>query len=460
MALLAFGPAGCNGYFAVPAQLSKLDEVARLEGRVEVPEWKGQALWVGLSEVSEGSRSPDVLRDRQRLVRPGPFRFDVAHGLYRVSALEDANDNGRYDRGERWTVAGAPEPLLLGPGEVRSDLVLRIERSAPQRRAQPFPERVEPRRALGEITSLSDLRFRKETGPLGMWTPVRFLEEVGTGIFFLEPYNPSLLPVLFVHGISGYPQEFDALIDALDPERFQAWVLHYPSGLSLDQIALHLVRDLDVLWAKIGFDRVCVVAHSMGGLVVRKAAGLHRMQHLSDGGFLDLIVALAAPFAGLESAGIGVRLSPFVLPVWLDLDPSGRFVRDLFSSRLPESTRLRLIVSHSGGSGRNVVPLESQLRAEALVEAEHHMRGFVASHSGLLEDPNVIDVVVSLLDDCGRLNEARGCRPSAGRCRPMPGGRAPAGAPRSGDEPPRRARASRRRPPGTGMLGGAHRGAP
>lgn len=53
---------------------------------------------------------------------------------------------------------------------------------------------------LGEAVSLEDLRFNKENGKLGLWSPVQFIEEHGAGIYFLQLYEPSKPPVLMVHG--------------------------------------------------------------------------------------------------------------------------------------------------------------------------------------------------------------------------------------------------------------------
>ena len=63
------------------------------------------------------------------------------------------------------------------------------------------------------------------------WEPFAFVEDGGTGIHFLQPYDPDKVPVLFVHGINGAPRDFTALIQNLDQSRYQPWVLSYPSGL-------------------------------------------------------------------------------------------------------------------------------------------------------------------------------------------------------------------------------------
>jgi pimeloyl-ACP methyl ester carboxylesterase len=105
----------------------------------------------------------------------------------------------------------------------------------------------------------------------GMWTPLQSVLENGAGIFFIEPYDPSRIPVVFVHGVSGTAGDFRALVDALDKHRFQAWFFQYPSGGRLENVARFLQTLLAEMQARHRFERYIVVAHSAGGLVARSA---------------------------------------------------------------------------------------------------------------------------------------------------------------------------------------------
>lgn len=392
------GSACSSGFLAVPAQLDQLDQRVALEGAVEADGWTGSPLWVGLSRVLSDPL-PETLSDRQKLVEPGAFRFEAPAGRYRLTALEDTNENGAWDEGERWAIVGYPEPLALEPGTAKGGIRLAIASKPTVGRPEPWPEKVVHRRTLGEVVTLDDERFRPESGPKGMWKPVEFLTEEGMGLYFLTEYREDRTPILFLHGMGGYPREFSTLVEALDPERFQPWVLHYPSGLSIEQLSLYLKRDLDVLQARLRFSRLCLVSHSMGGVVARATLGRYGVEG-ADSFSIPLAIALASPFGGVSSARMGVQLSPFVLPVWRDLAPTSVFLKTLFDAPLPPHTRTRLFAVHAGRPRREVVPLKSQLRSEAVAEAGNRVWTYVAEHAALLHDAAVVDRVMNELESC------------------------------------------------------------
>jgi hypothetical protein len=94
-----------------------------------------------------------------------------------------------------------------------------------------------------------------------------------TGLYFLEPYDPSRIPVVFVHGLMSSPYTWVKTINGLqqDPEvrkRYQPWVFGYATGNPILYSALRLREEL----AKV--DKLypnhlpyVVVGHSMGGMV-------------------------------------------------------------------------------------------------------------------------------------------------------------------------------------------------
>jgi pimeloyl-ACP methyl ester carboxylesterase len=55
----------------------------------------------------------------------------------------------------------------------------------------------------------------------------------------------------------------------IDSRRFQALFFYYPSGLRLQTLADLLYEKLDLLYERYGFHELSIVAHSMGGLIVR-----------------------------------------------------------------------------------------------------------------------------------------------------------------------------------------------
>ncbi len=97
--------------------------------------------------------------------------------------------------------------------------------------------------------------------------------EKKTGLYFLQPYDPDRIPLVFVHGLISTPFDWVKTINGLqaDPEirkRYQFWVFAYPTGNPVLYSALRLRDEL----ARV--DKVypnhkdyVLVGHSMGGLL-------------------------------------------------------------------------------------------------------------------------------------------------------------------------------------------------
>jgi pimeloyl-ACP methyl ester carboxylesterase len=108
-------------------------------------------------------------------------------------------------------------------------------------------------------------------GMMGTLSGANMMER--TGLYFLEPYDPSRIPVVFVHGLASTPYTWVKTINGLqqDPEvrkRYQPWVFGYATGNPILYSALRLREEL----AKV--DKLypnhlpyVVVGHSMGGML-------------------------------------------------------------------------------------------------------------------------------------------------------------------------------------------------
>jgi pimeloyl-ACP methyl ester carboxylesterase len=91
----------------------------------------------------------------------------------------------------------------------------------------------------------------------------------------LQPYNPSKIPVLFIHGLGNSPATWAPVVNFLqsDPvirQHYQFWSFAYPTGLPYPLVAAILRDQLDSI-AKHHADhkKLVVVGHSMGGMVSR-----------------------------------------------------------------------------------------------------------------------------------------------------------------------------------------------
>lgn len=94
-----------------------------------------------------------------------------------------------------------------------------------------------------------------------------------TGLYFLQPYDPDRIPIVFVHGLFSTPFTWVETINGLqaDPEirkRYQFWVFGYPTGNPILYSALRLREELakvDKLYPN--HRPYVVVGHSMGGML-------------------------------------------------------------------------------------------------------------------------------------------------------------------------------------------------
>ncbi len=178
------------------------------------------------------------------------------------------------------------------------------------------------------MVGLSDPPFEKGNAKLGMWQPLTFLLEDNAGLYFLSEYDPNKIPILIVHGINSTALDFAPLIEKIDQSKYQIWVFSYPSGLSLTLNSKGLNNLLHTVVSEYKNQQLHVVDHSMGGLVVTNSIRQCRIGQLCD--FVSSVTIISSPFGGVESAKQGVEYSPVVMPAWVDLNPDGKFIADLF----------------------------------------------------------------------------------------------------------------------------------
>lgn len=389
IALLALALAACGGATAMREDLDLQARYVMLGGTVRVEGGEPSTLVVAALRAPSHPGAPYGVADYVLLHgREARWVLTLAPDRYRIVAFEDLDGDIEYTPDERVTPWNGFAELVAEPGSRHLDLDLVIAGGAPVGEAMPVvegPTGAARSLYIDAVLPLEDPRFGPENGRLGMLEPMRFMVEVGAGLFLTEPYDAARTPVVFVHGISGYPQEFDALVAGLDRTRFQAWLAQYPSGFELDLVADYVDRALDETFAIHRPERLCVVAHSMGGVVMRRALGRYAVHEARAR--VPLFVTLASPLGGHPGAAMGAAMSPIVLPVWRSLVPSGPFVSQLFDAPLAAETRHDLLFAFGSDDARGdgVVPLTSQLRAEAQAGAAL-VRGFATSHVGILED--------------------------------------------------------------------------
>jgi pimeloyl-ACP methyl ester carboxylesterase len=420
---LGFGLAAAAGCALVRAERrreSVLESAGALAGTISVASSGGAPLVVVLG----ASRAGEVeVVDHFVRGEPGRWIFRARPGSYWLGAYRDVDRDQRYDPAEPGIVLDAS--FALGAGDRIDGITLRLEPDARPAEGAPLDlggvlARAPDEQLLatlgqvaarGVVADWSEPRFGEEAGSRGYWDIEDFIMDDGPGIYFMEPYDPSKVPVLFVHGAEGYGRQFETLARSLDAQRFQPWLYIYPSGIELARAADLLVRLVTGLAAEHGIDEIVLVAHSMGGLVARSFLFRYRLANGAD--VTPIFVTLSTPWGGVPSAALGAERSPIVVPSWRDVAPDSPFLRELFytggSMRrpLPPDVSHHLLFSFQrdrklpGVSGDTVVSLESSLRTEAQEDAVT-VRGFDATHTGILDAPATSKYLDDLLDVVAR----------------------------------------------------------
>jgi pimeloyl-ACP methyl ester carboxylesterase len=325
---------------------------------------------------------------------------------HKILAFEDAGRDFVYDTGER--IAYLDTPLNSGP-ERDPKMWGNIVIPASGGTAPSFPIDLSEDSVaqgvdnglstVGDIVPLNDPRFEKENGLMGYFAPYVFLEEFGPSLYMLEPYSPGRRPVVLVHGAKSTPAVFRSIISSLDKTRYQAWVYFWPTGMPINFSAWSFEEALQEMQEMHGFDRVDLIAHSMGGLMCRAAINLRTEDNRPP--LVDRFITISTPWHGHASSQLGVDMSPIVTPSWVDIAPASIFLRQLYTTPLPPSTRHVLLFSHKAisaysiftpGNDDNSVSIESMLFYPAQDRASR-VYGFDDDHNSILNDPKLIDTV-------------------------------------------------------------------
>ena len=348
----------------------------------------------------------------QVLREDGIAAFHLRLGeVYRVGAFTDENGNQKFDAGEPLAVVRDVTPRPLADGVTIAKIhqvTLSREYDLPKGTVIELPKENKElggklNIALGDVASLNETRFAPDTGGSGLWRPLDFLSTNTLGIYFTEPYDPRRIPVVFVYGIGGSPQDWQYFINNFDRTKYQLWFYHYPSGMRLGRVSNVLASGLRILKKRHGFSKCYVVAHSMGGLVSRPAI----TEAISEEGvnFIPKFISISTPWGGHKAAESGIRHLKKPVPSWLDVAPNSDYLVKMYNTPLPQGTTHHLIYgSIKGGpfylKGENdgVVTVESEtdLRVKQVATSWKH---FIHGHVDILNEHETLKAVEALLDE-------------------------------------------------------------
>ena len=192
---------------------------------------------------------------------------------------------------------------------------------------------------------------------------------------------PTTRPVVLVHGFLGTTSGWSDLMDALRAREVAFAAISYaPFGSSIEQLAERLAARVGKLLADTGADKVHLVGHSLGGIIIAQAFADGLLVNL-----VDTVVTIAAPFGGspwasLLPVGSAVRA----------LRDGSRNLRRIADTSLPSGVRWVAFIASMDmvAPGRRSIPPKSEIQTITIEGA---------GHVGLLTNVEVINGIVAAL---------------------------------------------------------------
>jgi triacylglycerol lipase len=144
------------------------------------------------------------------------------------------------------------------------------------------------------------------------------------------PIAPTTRPVLLVHGFCGTKSSWNFVARTLCARGLTVDAITYtPRATSVEQLADRLVVEVDRILCQTGAEKVHLVGHSLGGVVIAQAIAGGRLN-----GLVDTVVTLGAPFGGSPWA----KLLPFG-DIVRALREGSPLLRRLASAPVPDGVR-------------------------------------------------------------------------------------------------------------------------
>ena len=400
----------CTGCALLQAhgQMKQLDAANYYTGLVQTESKSAAPTVVVLYALGDEPRAVfvDVLAGTRRV-----YHLAAPPGEYGIFAFEDVNGDLKYQPGEpaalyrgvALSLDAIDDPPTPAGGLGR----ITIAAASPDFAAPPifgdaYAELISRREEmLGAKVAPDGGRFSAAKVREGLFQPLQFVREGRSGLFLLEPFDPKRTPVIFVHGIGGSPLDWEYVIANLDRERFQPWVYFYPSGIALGLSGLMLSTAVDDLQRRFGFSTSVVVAHSMGGIVVRGALNIVQREGRTPP--VHHLVSISTPWrghAGARWADVGPTRVP---GSWLDMAPDSAFLRDLAAVPRPSHIRYTLFFGYGGGSRFSRSSSDGTVTLESMLDPVFQTRadfvfGFDEDHTSILKSPQLLSMLRKRLE--------------------------------------------------------------
>jgi len=190
----------------------------------------------------------------------------------------------------------------------------------------------------------------------------------------IRPLRSAELPVVLVQGFGCHPRVLGPLSRRIRSSLGRTTLCLTP-GLGIGDVrdtGMDLLEAIEAATSRLGFERVDVVAHSMGGLVAA-----YMMKCLDHGRRVRRVVALGTPFGGAAGARLVSLLGPLGGAL-AQIAPGSRLLRLLGSAPVPPGSALISV----SGSRDQLVPAAAARIAPA--PGQHHLDAGPCGHLQLL----------------------------------------------------------------------------
>ena len=215
--------------------------------------------------------------------------------------------------------------------------------------------------------------------PLALVCQARLGTGNGEGALILDGQRSASPPVVLVHGFGGSSTSWFALRRALSADGRTVVTFDYPPwGPSVEELADRLTATVEGVLAASGAEKVHLVGHSLGGVIIAQALSGDRLAR-----HVDLVVTLGSPFGGCPWAHL---LSP--LPLVRAIRATSPLLRRLAAAPPPAGVRWLAFASALD----QVVPADRAIPAHRQATC---ISVDAAGHCGMLLHPEVIARIVA-----------------------------------------------------------------
>lgn len=381
---------GCGSLMTLQSDLEQKDKLYQ-EFSISTPQTAEESRFIILQLESldqNGVLTAHSIPSNSKATFPSFFNLTKF-----VLVFEDVNSDFIYQNNEPsylfYKTELADDQFTVHHANLITDGVAELDGFA----TTPYLEfEVKPER-IGRVVGWENEAFSDQAKKMGMWQPLQFIDNDYVGLFFLEPYHKDKIPVLYIHGMGGSGRDFEQMIDSLDKERYQPWVINYPTALSHTLLSHSIAGIMRQLHQEYHYQPIHIVAHSMGGVIAQRYLNVCSASNRCE--LARSFTSIASPFGGVSSAEAGVKYSPVVMPSWKDLAPNGMAIQSLFPSQSKTQRPPHLLVfayqknpTSRGASSDGSILLSSQLRLEAINQADV-LFGVDENHTSVLGNRDV-----------------------------------------------------------------------